>query len=223
MTCLTWKNSPWNFDKKCKLAFLSLQQAFTTAPVLTHYKPDCSLVIETNASNYVLATILSQVEPDGDIHLITYLSQMPNSTMIHMTKNLWLSMKHLKLGDITLREQMYKLMWSQTTKTWNISVLLRFYPGDKSNGLLPCLDSICSLDFGQAISEQNQILSQDANLYTKEEGKSYGTVNLQNCHPVFPSTQLSTSLCATRNVEGGPRNIGMCAELAVTCRKLRKY
>ena len=44
------------------------------APVLTHYKPDCPLVIETDASNYALATILSQVEPDGDIHSITYLS-----------------------------------------------------------------------------------------------------------------------------------------------------
>ena len=45
------------------------------APVLTHYKHDCPLVIETDASNYALAAILSQVEPNGDIHLITYLSQ----------------------------------------------------------------------------------------------------------------------------------------------------
>ena len=59
----------WNFDEKCKLAFLSLKQAFTTAPVST----DCPLVIETNASDYALAAILSQVEPNGDIHLITYL------------------------------------------------------------------------------------------------------------------------------------------------------
>ena len=72
---LTQKNIPWNFDEKCKLAFLSLKQAFTTALVLTHYKPECPLVIETDASDYALAAILSQVEPDGDIHPITYLSQ----------------------------------------------------------------------------------------------------------------------------------------------------
>jgi RNase H-like domain found in reverse transcriptase len=34
-------------------------------------------------------------------------------------------------------------------------------------------------------------------LYPKGEGKPYGTVNPQNCRPVFSSTQLSTSLQAT--------------------------
>jgi Integrase zinc binding domain len=34
-------------------------------------------------------------------------------------------------------------------------------------------------------------------LYPKGEGKPYGTVNPQNCHPVFSSTQLSASLRAT--------------------------
>ena len=75
LTCLTRKNMPWNFDEKCKLAFLSLKQAFMSAPVLTHYKPDCLLVIETDASDYALAAILSQIEPNGEIHLITYLSR----------------------------------------------------------------------------------------------------------------------------------------------------
>ena len=74
LACLTWKNIPWNFDEKCKLAFLTLKQAFIMALVLTHYRPDCPLVIETDASDHALAAILSQVEPDGDIHLITYLS-----------------------------------------------------------------------------------------------------------------------------------------------------
>ena len=67
LTHLTRKN----FDEKCKLAFLTLKQAFTTAPVLTHYKPGCPLVIETDASDYALAAILSQVEPNREIHLVT--------------------------------------------------------------------------------------------------------------------------------------------------------
>ena len=69
------ENIPWNIDEKCKLAFSSLKQAFTMAPVSTNYKPDCPLVIEINASDYALGAILSQVEPNRDIHLITYLSQ----------------------------------------------------------------------------------------------------------------------------------------------------
>jgi hypothetical protein len=34
-------------------------------------------------------------------------------------------------------------------------------------------------------------------LYPKGEGKPYGTVNPQDCHPVFSSTQLSAFLQAT--------------------------
>jgi RNase H-like domain found in reverse transcriptase len=40
-------------------------------------------------------------------------------------------------------------------------------------------------------------LTRRPDLYLKGEGKSYGTVNSQNCCPVFSSTQLSTSLRAT--------------------------
>ena len=47
-----------NFNKKCKLAFLTLKQASIMALVLTHYKPNCPLVIKTDASNYALAAIL---------------------------------------------------------------------------------------------------------------------------------------------------------------------
>jgi hypothetical protein len=74
LTRLTWKNIPWNFDESCKLAFLTLKQAFISAPVLTHYKPGCLLVIETNASSYALAAILSKVEFNREIYPVTYLS-----------------------------------------------------------------------------------------------------------------------------------------------------
>ena len=40
-------------------------------------------------------------------------------------------------------------------------------------------------------------LTRRPDLYPKGEGKSYGTVNPQNCRPVFSSSQLSASLCAT--------------------------
>jgi RNase H-like domain found in reverse transcriptase len=70
LTCLTQKNIPWNFNESCKLACLTLKQAFISTPVLTH----CPLVIETDASNYALAAILSQVKFNREIHLVTYLS-----------------------------------------------------------------------------------------------------------------------------------------------------
>jgi RNase H-like domain found in reverse transcriptase len=73
----------WNFDESCKLAFLTLKQAFISAPVLTHYKLGCPLVIETDAFNYALAAILSQVKsnreriqqrnPSGHLFILDFL------------------------------------------------------------------------------------------------------------------------------------------------------
>jgi RNase H-like domain found in reverse transcriptase len=84
LTYLTWKNIPWNFNESCKLVFLTLKQAFISALVLTHYKPGCLLVIETDASDYALAAILSlKLNPtEKSIQLPIYLglSQTLNLT-----------------------------------------------------------------------------------------------------------------------------------------------
>jgi RNase H-like domain found in reverse transcriptase len=83
LTRLTQKNIPWNFDESCRLAFLTLKQAFLSAPVLTHYRPGCPLVIETDASDYALAAILSQVESNRKIYLVTYLSRTFSDTELN--------------------------------------------------------------------------------------------------------------------------------------------
>ena len=36
LTCLTKKNTLWNFDDDCRIAFNTLKQAFTSAPILMH-------------------------------------------------------------------------------------------------------------------------------------------------------------------------------------------
>jgi len=36
LTCLTWKNIPWNFDSSCHDTFNSLKKTFTSTPILTH-------------------------------------------------------------------------------------------------------------------------------------------------------------------------------------------
>jgi len=56
---LTQKATLWNFDDNCCLAFQTLKDAFITALVLTHWKPGHSFIVETDASNYALAGILS--------------------------------------------------------------------------------------------------------------------------------------------------------------------
>ena len=74
LTRLTRKGIPWNFDDKCLATFNELKQAFTHAPILTHWIPDRQLVMETDTSNYAIAAILSIYLEDGKIHPISFLS-----------------------------------------------------------------------------------------------------------------------------------------------------
>jgi RNase H-like domain found in reverse transcriptase len=190
LTRLTWKNIPWNFDESCKLAFLTLKLAFISTPVLTHYKPSCPLVIKADASNYALAAILSQVESNKKIHLVTYLSWTFSNTKLNYNthdKELMAIYKAFKAWRYYLEgtevpidvvmdhknlEYFYttwilsrrQVQWSTFLSGFNM--VIRFRPGrlrTKPDALT------CWLD-----------------LYPKEEGKPYGTVNPQNCRPVFP-------------------------------------
>ena len=43
-----------------RLAFKALKQAFVNAPILAHFDPDKRTIIETNASDWVVAGILLQ-------------------------------------------------------------------------------------------------------------------------------------------------------------------
>ena len=42
-------------------AFTQLRQVFTKAPILRHFDPECYIRIETNASNYAIGGVLSQL------------------------------------------------------------------------------------------------------------------------------------------------------------------
>jgi hypothetical protein len=75
LTRLTWKGTPWNFTEECCTAFNSLKKAFTTALILTHWIPDCPLIIKTDASDYALVAILSMITPDGELHPIVFHSR----------------------------------------------------------------------------------------------------------------------------------------------------
>ena len=48
---------------------------FTTAPVLTHWRPDLPIIVETDASDYALAAILSIQETNGDVHPVAFHSR----------------------------------------------------------------------------------------------------------------------------------------------------
>ncbi|MBW0532091.1 hypothetical protein O181_071806 [Austropuccinia psidii MF-1] len=45
--------------------FYQLQDAFTTAPILSHFNPSLPTIVQTDASNYALGAVLSQVSDSG--------------------------------------------------------------------------------------------------------------------------------------------------------------
>jgi len=74
LTHLTRKDIPWKFDPFCQDAFNSFKKAFTSAPILTHWIPNTQLIVETNASDYALAAILSIVNEDNEVHPVAFHS-----------------------------------------------------------------------------------------------------------------------------------------------------
>ena len=56
--------------------FDTLKLAFTQALVLTHFDPANPIIIETDASDYAITAIISQISPDnGDLHPIAFYSR----------------------------------------------------------------------------------------------------------------------------------------------------
>ena len=74
LTQLTQKCITWHFSQECCSIFEFLKNIFTPTPILTHWIPNQPLVVETNASDYALAAILSMYNPDGKLHPIAFHS-----------------------------------------------------------------------------------------------------------------------------------------------------
>ena len=72
LTYLTWKNISWNFDFSYHNAFNSFKKTFTSAPILTYWIPDAQIIMETNASDYAFAVILSIVNEEDKVHLVAF-------------------------------------------------------------------------------------------------------------------------------------------------------
>src|SRR5258707_3119932 len=80
LTILCWKNTPWHFGETEFAAFRHLKMAFRSAPVLYHWAPDLPMMVETDASDYAIAGILSVTTLDLEIHPIAFHSRSLHDT-----------------------------------------------------------------------------------------------------------------------------------------------
>jgi transposase InsO family protein len=75
LTRLTRKEIKFRWGPEEQAAFTALKIAFTTAPVLRRFDHDRDVIVETDASDYVSAGVLSQYDNDGILHPVAFFSK----------------------------------------------------------------------------------------------------------------------------------------------------
>ena len=75
LTALTRKDEPWSWTPRCQKAFDMLKQTFTSAPILAHFDATLPSIIETDASHYAVGVIHSQIQKNGRVHPVAFLSR----------------------------------------------------------------------------------------------------------------------------------------------------
>ena len=75
MTLLTKKDSRLSWGPEQQSTFAKLKKAFTATPIMAKVDFDRDTILETNASNFVSAGILSQLDDQGNLHPIAYFSK----------------------------------------------------------------------------------------------------------------------------------------------------
>ncbi|MBW0545726.1 hypothetical protein O181_085441 [Austropuccinia psidii MF-1] len=67
------QDSCFPLNEEALTQFHQLKEAFTTAPILSHFNPSLPTIVETNASDYALGAVVSQVSDSGK-HPISFNS-----------------------------------------------------------------------------------------------------------------------------------------------------
>jgi hypothetical protein len=80
---LTRKDQPFSCGIEAKNAFQSLKASFMIAPLLIHVDLSKPFVLETNAFDFALGTILSQPKEDNLFHLVGFCSHKFSPTKIN--------------------------------------------------------------------------------------------------------------------------------------------
>ena len=75
LTQLTRTDREFIFDNECAQAFETLRNRLVSAPLLAHYDIDHQCLLETDASDTVVAAVFSQKGLDGEWHLVGYFSK----------------------------------------------------------------------------------------------------------------------------------------------------
>ncbi|KAL7281605.1 hypothetical protein ACG7TL_004922 [Trametes sanguinea] len=198
LTRLTRKSVLWDFNEDCRNAFNTLKKAFTTAPVLHHWEPDRPLTIETDASDYAIAGILSITSDSGELHPVAFHSRTLSGAELNYDTHdkellaifeCFKTWRHYLEGSATPIDVVTdhkNLEYFATTKIltrrqarWSeflsqFNFVIRFRP--------------------RKLGAKPDALTRRWDIYPKEGGSDYSVVNPHNYRPIFTQEQLASSL-----------------------------
>jgi len=80
LTNLTKKDIKFQWTLRCQESFDNLKAAFTSAPILRSFDPNREVVVETDASDYVSAGVLSQCDDNNVLHPVAFYSKKHSET-----------------------------------------------------------------------------------------------------------------------------------------------
>jgi hypothetical protein len=73
LTRLTTKGCQWKWTTECDNVFQLLKRAFQEAPILRHFDPSQPIIVESDASDFSIAAIISQPHPEtGNLHPVAF-------------------------------------------------------------------------------------------------------------------------------------------------------
>jgi hypothetical protein len=202
---LTRKGQQWNFTEECRSAFNELKSAFNSAPILSHFILDAPLIVETNASDYAIAGIISTITLDNDIHPIAFYSRTLRDTELNYYTHdkellaIWQAFmtwpkylegspnpidivtdhKNLEYFCTTRLLTRRQVQWSEYLSQFNF--VIQFHPGK--------------------LGTKPDALTRHWDVYAKEGDKGFTSANSQNFRPVFTEEQLKALLRATRYLD----------------------
>ena len=156
----------------------------STAPVLAQWKPDCQIIVKTDASDYALAAILSIQDTDSEVHPVAFkLWTFTRSELnydvhdkellaIYEAFKSWChylegstfpvdvvtdhkNLEYFATTKVLTRRQAH---WSEYLSNYNL--IIRFGPGH--------------------LGTKPDALTHRPDLYLKEGGKTYGDVSPHN-------------------------------------------
>ena len=201
LTRLTRKSVPWHFSEEARKAFNTLKQAFTTAPVLRHWEPDRQITVETDASDYAIAGILSITTDSGELHPVAFHSRTLTGAELNYDTHdkellaifeafrTWRhylegsgipidvvtdhkNLEYFATSKVLTRRQ---ARWSEFLSQFNM--VIRFRPGK--------------------LGAKPDALTRRWDVYPKGGDSDYSVVNPHNFRPIFTQEQLNASLRAT--------------------------